>query len=60
MLKSLGMDIIAEGVETEEQLSEMEKFGVDYIQGYFFSEPLCETDVIEFVREAGTEVEAAV
>lgn len=60
MLKSLGMDIIAEGVETEEQLSEMEKFGVDYIQGYFFSEPLCETDVIEFVREAGTEVEAVV
>lgn len=52
MLKSLGMEIVAEGVETKEQLDGMEEFGINYIQGYYFSKPLCENDVIEFVRKA--------
>ena len=52
MLKSLGMEIVAEGVETKEQLDGMEEFGINYIQGYYFSKPLCENDAIEFVRKA--------
>ena len=34
------MDVIAEGVETEQQLNKLGEFGVDFIQGYYFSKPL--------------------
>jgi EAL domain-containing protein (putative c-di-GMP-specific phosphodiesterase class I) len=37
---SLGQKIIAEGVETEQQLDYLVHRGCDIIQGYFFSKPL--------------------
>ena len=37
---TLDMQIIAEGVETEQQLNKLEEFGVDFVQGYFFSKPM--------------------
>jgi diguanylate cyclase (GGDEF)-like protein/PAS domain S-box-containing protein len=36
----LGMDVIAEGVETAQQLAELRALGCDYGQGYYFSRPL--------------------
>ncbi len=36
----LGMDVIAEGVETSEQLAKLRSLGCEYGQGYFFSKPL--------------------
>ncbi|WP_175443249.1 EAL domain-containing protein [Vibrio sonorensis] len=38
--KELGMKIIAEGVETEEQLVQLKKLGVKYIQGFYYSYPV--------------------
>ncbi|PTQ78014.1 putative bifunctional diguanylate cyclase/phosphodiesterase [Nitrosomonas ureae] len=40
MARSLNMEIIAEGLETEEQLDFLSKQGCDYFQGYYFSKPL--------------------
>jgi diguanylate cyclase (GGDEF)-like protein len=37
---SLGKQVIAEGVETGEQLALLRSLGCDYGQGYFFSEPM--------------------
>ncbi len=37
---SLGIEVIAEGVETEEQLSLLRNWGCDQIQGYYYSRPL--------------------
>ena len=37
---TLGMDVIAEGVETSEQLAQLKGLGCEFGQGYFFSKPL--------------------
>ncbi len=44
------MYVVAEGVETKEQLDEMSKVGVDFIQGYYFSKPLSVHDFLDFIR----------
>jgi len=37
---SLRLEVIAEGVESEEQLCSLHQLGCDYIQGYLFSKPV--------------------
>ncbi|MBP0005236.1 MAG: EAL domain-containing protein [Cyanobacteria bacterium SBC] len=37
---TLGMDTIAEGIETPEQLAHLREIGCDYGQGYWFAKPL--------------------
>ncbi len=41
---ALGMDVIAEGVETAAQLSRLRAIGCEYGQGYFFAKPLPSED----------------
>jgi EAL domain-containing protein (putative c-di-GMP-specific phosphodiesterase class I) len=40
LAKSLEMDVVAEGVETEEQSAILKGLGCGYAQGFFFSAPL--------------------
>lgn len=37
---NLGMEVLAEGVETSEQSERLRAFGCDYAQGYFYSQPI--------------------
>lgn len=37
--KQRNIKIVAEGVETREELEKLIEFGVDYLQGYYFSKP---------------------
>jgi diguanylate cyclase (GGDEF)-like protein len=41
---ALGMDVIAEGVETAAQLAKLRAIGCEYGQGYFFAKPLPSDD----------------
>jgi EAL domain-containing protein (putative c-di-GMP-specific phosphodiesterase class I) len=38
--KYLNVKLVAEGVETKEQLDKLKQFNYDIIQGYYFSKPL--------------------
>ena len=40
MADSLGMDVITEGVETEQQLHALSEMGCSHFQGYYFSRPV--------------------
>lgn len=50
LMHSLGNQIVAEGVETQEQADFLIGRGVEYLQGYFYSKPLSEADFLEFIR----------
>ena len=50
MLKEMGFEIVAEGVETKEQSEEICKLGVSYIQGFYYSKPLTRGDYINFLE----------
>ncbi len=51
ILHKMNMSVVAEGIETEEQLNVMTDMGVEYIQGYYFSRPIPEDEYIEFLKK---------
>lgn len=52
MIKSLGLKIVAEGVETFEQVLMLRSMGCDFLQGYYFSKPVPPEQYVEFLRNA--------
>jgi len=40
MARGLGIKVICEGVETQEQVDMLKDLGVSYVQGYFYSKPI--------------------
>ena len=51
LFKSLNIPIVIEGVENEKQLVTAKEKEVDYIQGYYFTKPLKESDLLIFLKE---------
>jgi EAL domain-containing protein (putative c-di-GMP-specific phosphodiesterase class I) len=47
---SLGLNVIAEGVETEAQLNFLRDHGCDEIQGWWLSRPIEGDRCLEFIR----------
>lgn len=48
---ALGMKIVAEGVEAEEQLVKIQECGCDYVQGYVFGKPLSEEAAVALCKQ---------
>ena len=51
MAKMLGVQTLAEGVETEEQVSFLRQIGCGRIQGYFYGRPAQYEDAMDYIRE---------
>lgn len=50
--RSLGMEMVAEGVETAKQVSLLKSLGCEYAQGYFFSEPIDQEGMVEVLLKS--------
>jgi EAL domain-containing protein (putative c-di-GMP-specific phosphodiesterase class I) len=54
MTHGLGMGVIAEGVETEKQLTQLNALGCEYVQGYLLAVPLDSQKVKELLVKTVT------
>lgn len=51
MFKRMNLKIIAEGVETAEQVQMLTERGCDYLQGYYFSKAVPAAEFLELIKE---------
>lgn len=51
MMKSLELEIVAEGVETKEMAETLINIGCDFLQGFYYSRPISENAYIEFLKK---------
>ena len=51
MIKSIGMTVLAEGVETPEQAEWLTNSGCDYLQGFYFSRPIPKKEFLEVMKK---------
>ncbi|MBT8098695.1 MAG: EAL domain-containing protein, partial [Gammaproteobacteria bacterium] len=49
MARELGITVIAEGVETEQQVALLRDAGCEFLQGFYFSKPLNEEDALFYL-----------
>ena len=50
MIKQLGFAIIAEGVETKEQVQMLKEAGCDQAQGYYYARPMPVKEFLEYLE----------
>jgi EAL domain-containing protein (putative c-di-GMP-specific phosphodiesterase class I) len=51
LARNLGMEVIAEGIETEEQYQQLKMLGCEYGQGYLFSQPVNNEGVLRLLAQ---------
>ena len=51
LARALGLEIVAEGVETEDQVELLTKLSFDLLQGYFFSKPISADELSTLFEE---------
>lgn len=51
MAKEMDLNLVAEGIETKEELDGITEEGVGYIQGFYYSKPLPIPEFLRFIKE---------
>lgn len=51
LAREMDLKVIAEGVETEEQVRFLSDNGCEAFQGYFFAKPMAYDDLVDWIRE---------
>ena len=51
MANELNVGILAEGVETKEQIEQLQRMGCDQVQGFFYSRPMPNEDFFTLVEK---------
>jgi EAL domain-containing protein (putative c-di-GMP-specific phosphodiesterase class I) len=51
LARAMKLKVVAEGVETQEQLDALRRYGCDMVQGYLFSKPVSTEDITRMLRE---------
>jgi len=51
LARALKLKVVAEGVETVEQLAALRRYGCDMVQGYLFSKPVATEDIARMLRD---------
>lgn len=54
LAQTLEMDVVAEGIETEDQVTQLSALGCEFGQGYFFSEPISQENATRFLSDTGS------
>lgn len=52
MIKDMEMEIVVEGIESEEMADKLSELGCDFLQGFYFSRPLPEEEFLKFLGKA--------
>lgn len=55
MLKDMKMEIVVEGIETQEMVEAFSNLKCDFIQGYFFSKPIAKEEFVRFITAASAD-----
>ena len=50
MLKDMGMKVLIEGVETQQQSNLAKELGCELIQGFYYARPFSESDMLRFLQ----------
>lgn len=51
--RSLRLEVVAEGVETQEQFDLLRRLGCGYVQGFYFSPPVSAEAFVDVARRLG-------
>ena len=50
MAHGMNLKLVAEGIETKDEIDGMQAAKIDYIQGYYYSRPLPMVEFLEFIK----------
>lgn len=51
---NLGMDVVAEGVETADQVAQLQALETDHAQGYFFARPIKPEEIEALLQKSSS------
>jgi diguanylate cyclase (GGDEF)-like protein/PAS domain S-box-containing protein len=54
MAHGMGLEVIAEGVETEDQLKQLQQMQCDYVQGFLFNKPVAAETFTSMLQETSS------